>query len=128
MLAQRFKRHAGMIKTTERRLAILYILCERRKETLDNLAFELEACRNTIQRDIEVLSLSFPIYTAQGNGGGVCIVDGFRLGMKYLTDKQYEILYQISERLDGEEKTVVLGILKTFAYPKKGVDGKKSNT
>lgn len=117
-----------MIKTTERRLAILYILCERRKETLDNLAFELEACRNTIQKDIEVLSLSFPIYTAQGNGGGVCIVDGFRLGMKYLTDKQYEILYQISERLDGEEKTVVLGILKTFAYPKKGVDGKKSNT
>ena len=60
--------------------------------------------------------------------GGIHIADGFRLGMKYLTDKQYEILYQISERLDGEEKNVVLGILKTFAYPKKGVDGKKSNT
>ena len=60
--------------------------------------------------------------------GGIHIADGFRLGMKYLTDKQYEILYQISERLDGEEKTVVLGILKTFAYPKKGVDGKKSST
>ena len=117
-----------MITTTERRLAILHILCERRKETIDNLAFEMKVSRNTIKTDIFALSLSYPIYTVSGIGGGVRIVDGFRLGMKYLTDKQYDILYQISDRLDGEEKTVVLGILKTFAYPKKGVDGKKSNT
>lgn len=117
-----------MIKTAERRIAILNILCERRKETLDNLAFELGVCKATVKRDIIVLSYSYPIYATPGIGGGIQVVDGFRLGMKYLTDKQYEILYQISERLDGEEKTVVLGILKTFAYPKKGVDGKKSST
>ena len=35
---------------------------------------------------------------------------------------------EIVNALEGEEKTVVLGILKTFAYPKKGADGKKSNT
>ena len=75
-----------------------------------------------------MLSFYFPLFTTKGTGGGVHLVDGFRLGMKYLTDKQYEILYQISERLDGEEKVVVSGILKTFAYPKKGVDGKKSST
>ena len=51
-----------MIKTTERRMAILHILSERRKERIENLAFELGVCRNTIQRDIEILSLSFPIY------------------------------------------------------------------
>ena len=32
------------------------------------------------------------------------VVDGFRLGMKYLTDKQYTVLKGISERLSGEEK------------------------
>ena len=78
--------------------------------------------------DIEILSCLYSIYSETGPTGGIHIADGFRLGLKYLTDKQYEILYQISERLDGEEKTVVLGILKTFAYPKKGVDGKKSST
>lgn len=117
-----------MYGTIERRQLILNVLCERRTETIDNLAFEFSVHRNTIKKDIEVLSFYFPLFTTKGTGGGVHLVDGFRLGMKYLTDKQYEILYQISERLDGEEKTVVLGILKTFAYPKKGVDGKKSST
>ena len=117
-----------MYGTIERRQLILNVLCERRTETIDNLAFEFSVHRNTIKKDIEVLSFYFPLFTTKGTGGGVHLVDGFRLGMKYLTDKQYEILYQISERLDGEEKTVVLGILKTFAYPKRGVDGKKSST
>ena len=47
-----------MLRTTERRISILHILCERRKETLENLAFELGVSRNTIQRDIEALSLT----------------------------------------------------------------------
>ena len=45
--------------------------------------------------------------------------------MKYLTEKQYTVLKGISEGLSGEEKVVVLEILKIFAYPKKGLDGKK---
>ena len=45
--------------------------------------------------------------------------------MKYLTDKQYTVLKDISGRLSGEEKVVVLEILKIFAYLKKGLDGKK---
>ena len=117
-----------MKNTTERRQKILEILCRRRCEKIENLAIEFNVSRRTILYDIEILSCSYPIYSETGPTGGIHIADGFRLGMKYLTDKQYEILYKISERLDGEEKTVVLGILKTFAYPKKGVDGKKSNT
>jgi predicted DNA-binding transcriptional regulator YafY len=117
-----------MRNTIERRFQILMFLCRHKHETLDNLACEFNVSKRTIRYDIEVLSCFYPIYAVTGTYGGIYIADGFRLGMKYLTDKQYEILYQISERLDGEEKTVVLGILKTFAYPKKGVDGKKSNT
>lgn len=117
-----------MRNTTERRQLILETLCKRRYEKIENLATEFEVSRRTITYDLQILSCSYPIYSMTGTYGGVYMADGFRLGMKYLTDKQYEILYQISERLDGEERIVVLGILKTFAYPKKGVDEKKSST
>lgn len=117
-----------MYGTIERRQLILNVLCERRTETIDNLAFEFSVHRNTIKKDIEVLSFYFPLFTTKGTGGGVHLVDGFRLGMKYLTDKQYMVLKEISEELSGEKKVVVLEILKTFAYPKKGVDGKKAST
>ena len=117
-----------MHSTAERRQMILQFLCERRSELAENLAVEFGVTTRTIYKDIEILAYSYPIYTVQGVGGGIRIMDGFRLGMKYLTDKQYEILYQISERLDGEEKVLVSGILKTFAYPKKGTNGKKSST
>ena len=106
-----------MIKTTERRMTILHILSERRKETIENLAFELEVCRNTIQRDIEILSLSFPIYTSQGVGGGIYVVDGFRFGMKYLTGIQYELLERLLEVLEGRDKETLHSIIKTFKKP-----------
>ena len=60
-----------------------------------------------------------------GTYGGVYIAEGFRLGMKYLTDKQYTVLKEISEELSGEKKVVVLEILKTFAYPIGEKNGKK---
>ena len=106
-----------MKRTTERRLTILQILCERRKETLENLAFELKVCRNTIQRDIDTLSLSFPIYTLQGSCGGVYIVDGFRLGMKYLTDEQYEVLERLSKETEKKDAEILQSIMKTFKQP-----------
>ena len=114
-----------MYGTIERRQLILNVLCERRTETIDNLAFEFSVHRNTIKKDIEVLSFYFPLFTTKGTGGGVHLVDGFRLGMKYLTDKQYTVLTGISERLSGEEKIVVQEILKIFAYPIGEKNGKK---
>ena len=60
-----------------------------------------------------------------GTYGGVYIAEGFRLGMKYLTDEQYTVLKGISEGLSGEEKVVVLEILKIFAYPMGERNGKK---
>lgn len=103
-----------MIKTTERRMTILHILCARRKETIENLAFELDVCRNTIQRDIEILSLSFPIYTSQGVGGGIYVVEGFQLGMKYLTNIQCELLERLLGIVEGADKETLHSIIKTF--------------
>ena len=59
----------------ERRGVILDIICARRYETIDNLAFELDASRRTIERDVLHLSLRFPIYTTKGNSYVVHSVD-----------------------------------------------------
>ena len=51
---------------TERRQAILEALCERRRETVENLAYEFSVSTRTIKRDILELSLSYPVYTVSG--------------------------------------------------------------
>ena len=42
----------------ERRQLILDLLCQRRKETIPNLAAELGVSERTIRRDIEMLTLA----------------------------------------------------------------------
>ena len=106
-----------MKSTTERRMEIVAILCERRYETIANLAFEFSVTRRTIRRDIEILSLSFPFYTTKGTGGGVHTMDGFRLGMKYLTNAQSELLERLLTTLQGADKEILESIIKTFKKP-----------
>ena len=62
----------------ERRQEILEVLCERRRESVENLATEFGVNERTIRRDIEYMTLSYPIYTVPGKGGGVYVSDGYR--------------------------------------------------
>ena len=100
-----------------RREKILEILNERRYEKMTNLALELKVSRRTICYDIEILSLTFPIYTETGVYGGVYVGEGFRYRMKYLTAIQYELLVRIMESLDGADKEILHTIIKTFRKP-----------
>lgn len=108
------------LSVNERRMQILEVLCERKFETIDNLMFEFSASRATIKRDIQELILSYPVYTVQGHGGGVRIDDGYRLGMKYFSEKQTALLEKLTEGLTGEELETMKGILQTFSEPKRG--------
>ena len=49
-----------------------------------------------------ILSLEYPIYTAQGNGGGIYVDKNFRLGRVYLKNEQQELLERLLPGLDGE--------------------------
>ena len=60
-----------MQSALDRRQAIMEALSDRRFETLENLATEFGVTTRTIQNDITVLGCSVPIYTVQGNGGGI---------------------------------------------------------
>lgn len=108
------------MSANERRMQILEVLCERKFETIDNLMFEFSASRATIKRDIQELILSYPVYTVQGHGGGVRIYDGYRLGMKYLSEKQSNLLEKLAVGLTGEDLATMQSILKKVKEPKRG--------
>ena len=103
-----------MQSTTERRLSILECLCARRHDTVSNLATEFGVSERTIRNDIVVLSCSYPLYTQQGNGGGVYVLDGFYLGKTFLTCDQEELLRRLSVTLSGEDSKTMDSILRTF--------------
>ena len=104
----------------ERRNAILEILCMRRVEKINNLAFQFGVTEKTIRRDILTLSLEYPIYTGQGNRGGIYVDKNFRLGKVFLKNEQQELLERLLPGLDGKDAEVMKAILKTF-----GLEGAK---
>lgn len=85
------------MRANERRRAILEAICERRKDTEGNLAFEFGVSRRTIVNDISEISCHYPIYTeTRGkDGGGVHVKEWYRLDCKFFTDKQLELLERI---------------------------------
>ena len=102
----------------ERRQRILEALDARRFDTYANLAYEFEVSKMTIRRDIEVLSIYYPLYTTQGNGGGVHVTDGYSAKRKYLNDGQAELLKKLALTLSGGELETMQSIFKDFAKPK----------
>ncbi len=64
----------------ERLIGILSILLQKEITTVPELAEHFEVSRRTINRDIETLcQAGIPIQTTQGVGGGISIMDGYRM-------------------------------------------------
>ena len=106
-----------MKNTSERRQMILEYLLEHRETTRFELSNHFNVSLRTIERDIMILSCSYPIITIQGGGGGIKIADGYRLGMKYLSESQAALLEQLSETLSGKDLEIMQSILKMFSKP-----------
>ena len=87
------------METSERRMAMLKLLCRRRHEKIANLAQEFGVSERTVRRDIEVLSLSEPIYTQAGRyGGGVYVMDDYFMDRMYFKDSEAAVLNKLLER------------------------------
>ena len=84
----------------ERLFEIVYTLLDRGTVTAQELADKLNVSKRTILRDIETLTLAkVPIYTTQGKGGGVSLLDGYVLDKAVLSDEEKEqILLGIKTR------------------------------
>ena len=101
---------------SERREAILSVLCQRRHEKIDNLAMEFGVSVRTIKNDIEELTLAHPIETVRGRyGGGVKVADGYYIGRKYLKPSQQELLKKLQSTLSGDDLEIMNSIFRDFA-------------
>lgn len=108
------------LRATERRQALLELLCERRHETMENLAFEFGVSRYTIMRDVLELSISYPVYTVSGrHESGVFVEDDYYLGKQYLSDEQQELLVTMLGNCDENQKKTMLAIIKKFGRKNK---------
>ena len=90
----------------ERLIGILSILLQREKVTAPELAEQFEVSRRTIQRDIESLCRAgIPIATAQGSGGGISIMEGYRVDRTVLTAPEMQAILAGLRSLDSVSGT-----------------------
>lgn len=81
---------------------ILYLLMERKEMTAGELAERMEVSRRTIYRDLDALSAAgIPVYTQQGNGGGIHLMEQFRLERSLLGDEEQEQILTALQSMDA---------------------------
>ena len=86
----------------DRLIGILSILLQEEKVTAPVLAEKFEVSRRTINRDIEALcKAGIPIRTAQGTGGGIRIMDGYRMDRTILTSRDMQMILAGLRSLDS---------------------------
>ena len=86
----------------DRLIGILSILLQKEKTTAPELAERFEVSRRTINRDIEDLcKAGIPIRTMQGTGGGISIMDGYRMDRTILTSKDMQMILAGLRSLDS---------------------------
>ena len=90
----------------DRLIAILSVLLSQERTTAPELAERFEVSRRTIQRDLDALNRAgIPLVTQQGSGGGIRIMDGFRLDRTALTSRDMQAILSGLRSLDSVSGT-----------------------
>ena len=113
----------------DRLIGILSVLLQEEKVTAPELAEKFEVSRRTINRDIEDLcKAGIPISTSQGTGGGISIMDGYKMDRTILTSKDMQMILTGLRSLDSVSGSHYYGQLmeKIKAGSSEVVSGKES--
>ena len=113
----------------DRLIGILSILLQKEMTTAPELAEHFEVSRRTINRDIESLcKAGIPIQTFQGTGGGISIMNGYRMDRTILTSKDMQMIMAGLRSLDSVSGSSYYGQLmeKIQAGSSELVSGKES--
>jgi predicted DNA-binding transcriptional regulator YafY len=113
----------------DRLIGILSILLQKEMTTAPELAEHFEVSRRTINRDIEALcKAGIPIQTSQGFGGGISIMDGYRMDRTVLTSKDMQMILAGLRSLDSVSGSRYYGQLmeKIQAGSSEFVNGRES--
>lgn len=90
----------------DRLIGILSILLQKEKVTAPYLADRFEVSRRTINRDIEdICKAGIPIVTSRGTGGGISIMEGFRMDRTLLTSREMQSILTGLKSLDSVSGT-----------------------
>lgn len=90
----------------ERWIGILALLLQKETVTAPALAEHFEVSRRTINRDIEgMCRAGIPIYTRQGQGGGISIMDGYKIEKTLLTNTEMQDILAGLRSLDSVNGT-----------------------
>lgn len=100
----------------ERRNVIWHSLCSQRQVTARRLSIELGVSLRTVYRDLEILSLTYPIESIRGRyGGGYKLCDWFFPKRTTLCKEQVTLLKQLALSACQEEARVLCSILTQFS-------------
>lgn len=80
-----------------------------------NLALELHVSERTIQRDINLLSLSYPVETVRGCREGVKLAEWFRPADRCLSPTQAALLRKLRPLLSPTDQIILNSILLQFS-------------
>ena len=94
----------------ERRERIVEALRFRRRDTVGKLAAEFNVNRHTIMRDLFVLSLTYPIETVRGGGGGV-LWTGKRAEAAVISALTLEALHSAMETVSAEHRVEIARLI-----------------
>ena len=90
----------------DRLVGILSILLQKEQVTAPQLAEKFEASVRTILRDLDALSRAgIPIVTRQGSGGGISILEGYKLDRTLLTSREMQDILTGLRSLDSVNGT-----------------------
>ena len=90
----------------DRMIGILSILLQQEKVTASYLAEKFEVSRRTINRDIEALCMAgIPLVTKQGTGGGISIMEGYKLDRTLLNASELQAILAGLYSLDSISQT-----------------------
>lgn len=90
----------------DRLIGILTTLLQKDMVTARELAEQFEVTERTIWRDVEALCCSgIPIVTRQGAGGGISIMEGFKMDRTLLTGREMQDILAGLRSLDSVHGT-----------------------
>lgn len=90
----------------DRLIGILSILLQKDKVTASELAEKFEVSRRTIVRDIEdVCKAGIPVVTEQGRGGGISVMEGFKIDRTLLSEEEMRAILAGLKSLDSVSET-----------------------
>ena len=101
----------------DRQLEILNMLSKGWRLTCEKLAFEFGVTRETIRNDLLELSITYPIESFRGNGGGIELGKGYVITGYAMKTSRLKLIVEglrlLQTQNDDEEIAVLISMLTT---------------